>query len=413
MFKKTGVPDMLILIVLGAIFGPVLRVFNPTAVENFAPYIAALALAYILFDGGLGLNIKKVFSNSIRAVVLAVVGFAFSMLGVSLFAIFVYSVPWIYGLLFGSMFGGSSSVVVISLACKIKLSDKGCTVLILESAITDILCIVISLSLLHVLITGQGDLSAIVVGIAVKLLIGLVIGLVLGLGWLFGLRKVVAMPFCYMLTLGIVLLGYAVSESVGGSGALSALVFGLILGNERELFRLLNRVRPEEEKTIMVVSKGLKRFGSEIAFLIRTFFFVFLGIIFTYSSLVILVSAIALSLVLLVTRLGAVYLTTFRSSLEKDRGLMTVVLTRGLAAAVLATLPAQYGLEHSSLFVNIAVVVIMCTAIIATIGIMSLSRRKKAKEKSQPSELIEDDFPKEEGIGRPTRRVLSKKNKSI
>lgn len=413
MFKKTGLPDMLILIVLGAIFGPLLGVFDPTAVKNFAPYIAALALAYILFDGGMGLNIKKVFSNSIKAVLLAVVGFSFSVIGVCIFTVFVYQVPWVYGLLFGSIFGGSSSVVVISLASKIKLSEKGCTVLILESAITDILCIVISLSLLDIIITGQANLNAIAVGIAGKLLIGLLIGLALGLGWLFALRKVVSMPFSYMLTLGIVLLGYAASESIGGSGALSALVFGLILGNERELFRLLSKVLPTEEKPVMVVSKGLKRFEAEIAFLIRTFFFVFLGIIFTYSSLVILVSGIALSLVLLVTRLGAVYLTTSHSSLAKERPIMTVVLTRGLAAAVLATLPGQYGLDYADLFVNIAVVVIMCTAIIATVGTVVLSRGEKGKEKIQlPSELKEDEALEEEAPELPVDKAPAKKRKN-
>jgi len=388
-FKKTGLPDMLILIFLGAVFGPVLGVFDPGAVKSFAPYIAALALAYILFDGGMGLNIKKVFSNSLKAVLLAVVGFIFSVIGVCLFTVFVYQVPWIYGLLFGSIFGGSSSVVVISLTSKIKLSEKGCTILILESAITDILCIVISLSLIDVLVTGQANFAAIAAGIAGKLLIGLGVGLALGLGWLFALRKVVSMPFSYMLTLGIVLLGYAVSESIGGSGALSALVFGLILGNEGELFNLLGRVRAEEEKRALVVSKGLKRFEAEIAFLIRTFFFVFLGIIFSYSSLVIMVSGIALSLILLLTRMGAVWLTTTHSSLAKERPIMSVVLTRGLAAAVLATLPAQYSLDYADLFVDTAVMIIVCTAIIATVGTIVLSRGEKGKIQF-PSELKEN-----------------------
>jgi len=54
---------------------------------------------------------------------------------------------------------------------------------------------------------------------------------------------------------------------------------------------------------------------------------------------------------------------------------MTTVLTRGLAAAVLATLPAQYGLLYSDLFVNTAVVIIVITAIIATVGSLVISRK--------------------------------------
>jgi cell volume regulation protein A len=374
-FNKTGVPDMLILIFLGALFGPVLGVFDPDAVKNFAPFISALALAYILFDGGMGLNIKGVLLNSPKAVLLAVFGFLIAVLAVCAFTVFVFNVPLLYGLLFGSIFGGSSSIVVISLASKIKLSEKGATILILESAITDILCIVISLSLLDVIVTGQADFNAISIGIIDKLLIGLGIGLLIGFGWLFALRKVAARPFSYMLTLGVILLGYAASESVGGSGALSALIFGLILGNEREIFKLFRRIKPEEDKSIIVVGKGLKRFQAEIAFLIRTFFFVFLGVIFSYSSLTILLAGIALSGVLLATRFSAVWITTARSTLEKERPIMTIVLTRGLAAAVLATLPAQFNLPYADLFVNIAVVIIITTAVIATVGSLAITKK--------------------------------------
>lgn len=179
-FNKTGIPDMLVLILIGAIFGPILGVFDPVTIKSFAPYVAALALAYILFDGGMGLNIRKALANGPRAILLAVLGFVFSVIGVAAFTILVLDVPVLYGLLFGSVFGGSSSIVVISLASKIKISEKGSTVLILESAVTDILCIVVSLSIINVLVTGQADYTAIGFSVAGKFLIGLTVGLVLG-----------------------------------------------------------------------------------------------------------------------------------------------------------------------------------------------------------------------------------------
>lgn len=383
-FNKTGLPDMLVLIFLGALFGPILGVFNPTAVQSLAPYIAALALAYILFDGGMGLNIRQVLYNSPKALLLAALGFVFAILGVTTFMVIVFSMPIIYGLLFGTIFGGSSSVAVISLASKVKINEKGSIILILESAITDILCVVVSLSLIDVIVTGQANVGAIGVTIASKFLIGIGIGFLLGFAWLFALRKVVSLPFSYMLTIGIVLLGYASSESLGGSGALSALLFGLILGNEKEIFKIFrqNNLLNRNGKTALSVSKGLKRFEAEIAFLIRTFFFVFLGIIFSISSVTLLLSGIVLALILFVTRFGAVWITTLKSTLKKDREIMTVVLTRGLAAAVLATLPAQYGLSYSNLFVDLAVVVIVVTAIMATVGSILITRQKTKKTKT-------------------------------
>jgi cell volume regulation protein A len=389
LFHKTGLPDMLILIAVGILFGPVLGVFNQSTVEGFAPYIAALALAYILFDGGMGLNIRRVFLNSPRAVLLAILGFIFSVFVVCAFTVLVFNVPLIYGLLFGSIFGGSSSIVVISLASKIKLSDKGATILILESAVTDILCIVISLSLLDIIVTGQADIAGVASGITGKFMIGLGIGIVLGFTWLFALRRVADLPFSYILTLGVVLFGYAVSETLGGSGALSALTFGLILGNEREIFKLFRKVQPDssdDEKMTYAVSKGLKRFEAEIAFLIRTFFFVFLGIIFSFSSVNLLIAGVAISLILLLSRIGAVWLSTEKSTLKKEGPIMSFVLTRGLAAAVLATLPAQFDLPYADLFVNLAVVIIIVTAVIATVGSLVLARKQNSSPAKQPKQ---------------------------
>ncbi|MGD6934638.1 MAG: cation:proton antiporter [Candidatus Bathyarchaeia archaeon] len=383
LFKKTGLPDMLILIFLGALFGPMLGVFDIDVIKSFAPYIAALALAYILFDGGMGLNLRQVFKNSPKAFLLAALSFTFSVLGVAAFMIAVFNVPLTYGLLFGTIVGGSSSVVVISLANRIKISDKGSTILILESALTDILCIVISLALIEVIVTGQANVASIGFGVATKFLIGILIGVTTGFAWLFALRRLADLDFSYILTLGIILLGYALSESIGGSGALSALIFGLILGNEKDILHSLTNVfkfnigGSIDGKIELSVSKGLKRFESEIAFLIRTFFFVFLGIIASISSVTLLFAGIIVALILFVTRYGAVFIATANSPMKKERQIMTYILTRGLAAAVLATLPAQYSLLYADLFINIAVVVIVTTAIIATVGSIVVSHPDK------------------------------------
>lgn len=48
---------------------------------------------------------------------------------------------------------------------------------------------------------------------------------------------------------------------------------------------------------------------------------------------------------------------------------MTTLYIQGLATATLATLPAQYGLAYADLFVNRAIVIIITTAIVATVNI--------------------------------------------
>ena len=52
-FKKTGIPDVAFLMILGVIIGPVFGIIQPEAVIQVVPYFAALALIIIMFDGGL------------------------------------------------------------------------------------------------------------------------------------------------------------------------------------------------------------------------------------------------------------------------------------------------------------------------------------------------------------------------
>jgi cell volume regulation protein A len=378
LFERIGLPDMLFLIVIGYIVGPLLRLIDQSVV-TLAPYLAALALVFILFDGGMRMNVRQVLSESPRAILLAVLSFLFSSSVIAVFMTYLVGVPLLHGILFGSIFGGSSSIVVVSLTRKIGISEKCSTVLNLESAITDIVCIVVSLVVISTIVTGQADYVVVAGDIAGKFLIGALVGVVLGLAWLLLLKEIARQPYSYMLTLAVVLFGYTASEYLGGSGALSSLLFGIVLGNESRILKVLKFKIANE----VAVDGGLKRFESEIAFLIRTFFFAFIGLIAVISDVWFVFIGALLSLLLLLIRFGAVALATLGSKLKAERPIMGVVLTRGLAAAVLATLPLQYGLPYSDLYVNLAVIVIVSTAVIATIGAFALRIRKGRSSTAQ------------------------------
>jgi cell volume regulation protein A len=387
LFERTGFPDMLIIIILGLILGPITGLVDAGSIANLAPYLATLALVFILFDGGMAMNIYRVFSESPRATILAFVGFAGSVFATTLFMTFIVipTMPILYSVLFGTIFGGSSSVAIMALVSRIKVSEKCSTILSLESAITDVLCIVFSLVVIEIILKGPSvDLTAIGQSIASRFSTGVVLGAIFGVIWLSVLKRIAKASYAYMLTLAVVLLVYAFSEFLGGSGPLCSLLFGIVLGNEKEIYRILRMERPPDT----AVDVGLKRFESEIAFLLRTFFFVYIGLIVTFSNIAVVVRGVILSLTLLLVRFGAVRFATVRSNeLVKERPIMSVMLTRGLATAVLATLPLQYTdpLKYpeagpifqalSPVYVDLAVIVILVTAIIATIGIPLLKRK--------------------------------------
>jgi len=374
LFKKTGIPDMLFLMALGIFFGPILGVFNSASVMNLAPYIAALSLVIILFDGGLSMGISEVFSESLRATLLSIIGFVFALVTVTLFVHYVMGLPLLYALLFGAIYGGGgSSVAVLSLVRRVKISGRCETVLSLESVIDDVLCVVSSLVIIQILTTGNADSAIIVREIAGQFSIGAVIGVISGVIWLSVLRKVAKETYAYMLTLAVVFFGYSVSEYLGGNGALSSLLFGIVLGNERDILRVLKR----EKVGNVIVDAGLRRFEEEIAFLIRSFFFVYLGLIAIAIDINSLFWGVIISFILLFIRYGAVRLATIRNPLSKERSIMTPVLTRGLVAAILATIPMQYNLLYADMYLNITLVVIISTAIFCTVGVLAVSRKSK------------------------------------
>ncbi len=382
LFERTGFPDMILLIVLGMIIGPFAGFVDAASIMPLAPYLAALALVFILFDGGMAMNIYRVFAESPRAAVLAFVGFGINVVAATFFMAYVVipDVPILYSMLFGAILGGSSSIAVISLASKINVSEKCATILSLESVITDILCIVFSLVIIEVTLTGAVEPVTIGQSIASRFSTGIALGIIFGLAWLSFLKKIAKASYAYMLTLAVVLLAYAFSEFLGGSGALCSLLFGIVLGNEKEIYKILRM----ERLSNTVIDVGLKRFESEIAFLLRTFFFVYIGLIVSIGEIKTILIGVILSLMLLLARFGAVKIATVRcSELAGERSIMSVVLTRGLAAAVLATLPMQYAEENpifaslSPIYVNLAVLVILATAIIATIGIPVLKRKSQ------------------------------------
>jgi len=59
LFKRTGIPDNLILILFGFLLGPVFKAIDPSSLAIIVPYLSTLSLLIILFDGGMSLKLYK------------------------------------------------------------------------------------------------------------------------------------------------------------------------------------------------------------------------------------------------------------------------------------------------------------------------------------------------------------------
>ena len=378
-FKKTGIPDILFLMVLGIVIGPVLGIIQPEAVLKIVPYFAAVALIIIMFDGGLNLHIGKVLKTAHFAVILVIVGFAVSVGIVATLAHYGLGWEWIDSILLGSIVGGSSSIIVFSLVQKIHISDDAKSMLSFESALTDIFAVIIAFVLFEAMLSGEFSLDLLGVTIGKAIMVGLVLGLGVGIPWMFVISKLKNAQHSYMLTIGMIFLLFFLATSFGESGALTALVFGLMLGKKTYFSRLLKIKFPED-----TIDNALH---SQVTFLVRSFFFVFVGLMASFGQIEYVVFGILVTIVVFGGRIFVGTITLTKRFSKLDKAVTNSMIPRGLAAAVLATYPVTMGLSNGGAYPQIIFFIILSSVIITTIG---LGKSKKIP----PPESVEGGFVK-------------------
>lgn len=365
-FKKTGVPDVAFLMILGVIIGPVLGIIGPSTVAQIVPYFAALALIIIMFDGGLNLNIKHVISTVHFSFALAIVGFVASIIIVSGAAALVLGWPLLDSVLLGSIVGGSSSVIVFGLVRNIKISEETKSMLSFESALTDILATLLAFILLGSVLAGQFDMDTLGETFGRAVMVGLVLGLGAGIPWMIVIAKLQNAQHGYMLTLGVLFVLFFMANTLGESGALTALIFGLMLGNRMRLAKIFRFKAPKIQTDNPT--------HNQLTFLVRSFFFVFVGLMASFGNVEYVVFGVLVTVVLYVGRIVVtkIFLTSRFSRL--DKAVTRAMIPRGLAAAVLATYPVTMGLPNAEAYPQVVFFIILTSVIITTGG---LGRSKK------------------------------------
>jgi cell volume regulation protein A len=367
---------------------------------TISKFFAAIAIVIILFDGGINTDLYQLFKGAPRGLLLSISAFSLSVLAtmvivVSLSATILPAIPVensiIIGVILGAVVGGTSSPIVIPLACRLKnLQEKTKMALSIESIITDPLAIVVVLAAFYMIVyAGSIDLAIGARNLVSTFSVGAVMGFILGLLWLPVMYKIRKEQFSYVSTLAIVFLVYSLTAVlVGidaggeGAGAIACLVFGLVLGNGKKILKII-----QYEGRGFEMDEETKHSHALISFIIRTFFFVFLGMMVAFQKveIVYILVGILILIFLVAVRYLAIWISTYRGKFERDdKQTMIVMLPRGLAAAILAItfgpdlvttlMPGMQGF-----FEGVVFVVILGTAIICTIGVSIIAHCEKKK----------------------------------
>jgi len=344
-FKKTQIPSIIWLLLFGLFVGAIFNIqeINENLLIQASSIFGAIAIIIILFDGGINTDLHQLFRGAPRGLLLVITGFCLSLLATMLVVVAlsffeILPIPLdqsvIIGVILGAIVGGTSSPIVIPLASRLKnLQEKTKMVLSIESIITDPLCIVVVLAAILMISNPNANIGDGAKSIVSTFSVGAVVGVLIGLVWLPIMHRIRKEQFSYILTLAVVFLVYSVTESWwGGAGALSCLAFGLVLGNGKKILKMINYQGKGFE-----MDNETKQFHSLTSFVIRTFFFVYLGMMVSFQKIEFILIGIVVLFALLILRYGAVLISTFKGEFEKDdRQTMAVLMPRGLAAAILA-----------------------------------------------------------------------------
>jgi NhaP-type Na+/H+ or K+/H+ antiporter len=372
MFRKTRVPDALLLIGIGILLGPVFHWVRPEHFGKVGPAFSMLALAILLFEGGQETKLSVLRANWRAAAFLIFPAYAMTLLATG-FAIHAATGLGINRALFiGAILGSTSPSIIIPMARHLDMGSGPRLVLTLETAVSDVLCVVLGLGFLQAYKDGALNVTGLVRDLAVSFGLSAAIGFAVGVAWALLLVRIRLMRNNIFLTLALVLVLFGGLELMHLSGGIAALCFGAAITNSASLN--VSRLAGGRFGRATAFTEREKAFFSEAVFLLKTFFFVFLGLSLRFGNVRLILFACALILLKILIRVPFVRLAMPREETVRDVSLMSVMASMGLASAVLASLPYQEGVDGGELIRDLTYAIILSSILLNSVLVFALDR---------------------------------------
>ncbi len=360
--KKFKIPDILSLIILGFLLGPFgLKYVNLNSIYPFVPLFTTFALIFILFDGAFSIDINSMFNEISKSLIITITNFLVSSIVIAIIMNF-FGLPISISILMGFMLGGISSSFVIPLLKGLGIKNNSYSLLTIESALTDVLCIVFSMAMLEFIKFQSFSLLNILWRITLLFGIAGIIGISGGIIWIILVSDVFKNHKTYMDTISFLLLIYVITEYLHGNGALAALFFGIMLKNSKYVTFLLNK--ENVNFGVSVTKPSERNFYDQITFFIKTFFFVYIGLMFDISDYKALVIGSIISVSIMIIRnISSVLVSRIR---WEDKILINSVFGRGISAAVLAQIAIEMNIPYSIFISKVVYIVIVETIFLSS-----------------------------------------------
>lgn len=383
--QRFGVPGLVLFVGIGMLAGS----SGPGQIM-FADYALSLnvglvALALILFSGGLDTRLRLFRAAIVPAMVLSTVGVAVTMLLIGVAAWLLTPLSFLEGLLLGAILAPTDAAATFNVLRGKGLPARLRAVLETESGTNDPVSINLTLVLTAVLVSGSANWLSLSSSIVLQLLLGTVFGFAGGwlLGWFLRRVRLDGGGLYPVLALAGAFLVYSGSNLLGGNGFLAIYLAGLVLGNRHV----------PHQQSVSYVMDALA-WGAQIVMFLILGLLVFpdrLGGIIPMSLLIMLVMIFLARPVALLVSLQPLRLMTHHEFKWQEYALLAWAGLKGAVPIILAIIPLLNALPNGEAIFNIVFVVVVASTALQglTVGPLTHYLKLSKQEPPQPPVRIE------------------------
>lgn len=350
---KFGVPSLIIFILVGILAGSdgILGIYF----ENYlmAQFVGIVAISYILFMGGLSIDIKELKPVCKEGSMLATLGVFLTGVIVGICSYFVSDLPILECMLLGGIISSTDAAAVFGVlrSKNISLANNLKPLLEFESGSNDPMAVFLTLGIIG-LITGELNGLGLVFDFFKQMILGIAFGYLIGKGtaWIINKIWLEYDSLHVVITLATVLFTYSAISIIGGNGFIGVYICGLTMAG----LKFVNK-------------RTLIKSHDAIAWLMQIVMFLILGLLVNFKDgFAFTKQAFLIALILtFIARPIAVFLTTlpFKRSFN-EKLMISWVGLRGAAPIVLATFPLTANIPHATEIFNIVFFVVIISVLL-------------------------------------------------
>jgi cell volume regulation protein A len=364
---RLGVPALVIFLVIGMLAGTdgVGNIHFDNNVQ--AQSLGVVALAYILFAGGLDTDWKSVKPVIGPGLILATVGVVLTASLVGGFAIWALGFSPLEGLLLGAIISSTDAAAVFAVmrSKSVGLTGELKPLIELESGSNDPMAVFLTVGLIQLMTVPNAPVINLVPAFVLQMGLGAIAGLAIGklLPVLVNRLRLEYEGLYPVFTLAAVMLTYSATTVIGGNGFLAVYIAGLVVGNSDFLHK-----------------RSLMRFHDGLAWLMQIAMFIALGLLVFPSQLPAVAGAGVLvsAFLILVARPVSVFLGLHFTRLSvREKAMVSWVGLRGSVPIILATFPLVAGIPNANMIFNLVFFIVLTSVLIQGTSIPFMAKLLK------------------------------------